>query len=148
MRECATGTAERRGLTRTTHRDRRTGHVRKGCPGTWDGVSALCREIGTSRQGTTEPVGRREVGVSYPDEGTPQGGVISPLLANIYLHTVLDDWFVRDVQPALTRTAEMIRFADDLVVVFESKQDAERFLAVLPKRLGRYGQPPARVAGS
>lgn len=77
--------------------------------------------------------------LSYPDEGTPQGGVISPLLANIYLHTVLDEWFVRDVQPALARTAEMIRFADDLVVVFESKQDAERFLAVLPKRLARYG---------
>ena len=77
--------------------------------------------------------------LSYPDEGTPQGGVISPLLANIYLHTVLDGWFVRDVQPALARQAEMIRYADDLVVVFESKQDAERFLAVLPRRLGRYG---------
>jgi group II intron reverse transcriptase/maturase len=77
--------------------------------------------------------------LSYPEEGTPQGGVISPLLANIYLHTVLDDWFVRDVQPALTRKAEMVRYADDAVVVFESKQDAERFLAVLPKRFGRYG---------
>jgi group II intron reverse transcriptase/maturase len=77
--------------------------------------------------------------LSYPDEGTPQGGVISPLLANIYLHTVLDEWFVRDVQPALARKAEMVRYADDLVVLFESKQDAERFLAVLPKRFGRYG---------
>lgn len=77
--------------------------------------------------------------LSYPDEGTPQGGVISPLLANIYLHTVLDDWFVRDVQPALRRTATMVRYADDVAVLFESKQDAERFLAVLPKRLGKYG---------
>lgn len=77
--------------------------------------------------------------LSYPEEGTPQGGVISPLLANIYLHTVLDEWFVRDVQPVLARKAEMVRFADDLVVLFESKQDAERFLAVLPKRFGRYG---------
>ena len=77
--------------------------------------------------------------LSYPEEGTPQGGVISPLLANIYLHTVLDEWFVRDVQPALTHKAEMVRFADDLVVLFESKYDAERFLAVLPKRFGRYG---------
>ncbi len=77
--------------------------------------------------------------LSYPDEGTPQGGVISPLLANIYLHTVLDEWFVRDVQPALSRGAAMVRYADDFVVLFESKQDAERFLAVLPKRFGKYG---------
>ncbi len=77
--------------------------------------------------------------LSYPDEGTPQGGVISPLLANIYLHDVLDDWFVRDVRPVLVGRAEMVRFADDFVVLFENKQDAERFLAVLPKRFGKYG---------
>ena len=77
--------------------------------------------------------------LSHPDDGTPQGGVISPLLANIYLHTVLDEWFVKDVKPALTRKAEMVRYADDFVVLFESKQDAERFLAVLPKRFGKYG---------
>jgi hypothetical protein len=65
--------------------------------------------------------------------------VISPLLANVYLHTVLDEWFVRDVRPALARRAEMVRYADDLVVLFESKHDAERFLAVLPKRFGKYG---------
>lgn len=51
--------------------------------------------------------------LSYSDEGTPQGGVISPLLANIYLHDVLDEWFVRDVKPALTGRAELFRFADD-----------------------------------
>jgi group II intron reverse transcriptase/maturase len=51
--------------------------------------------------------------LSYPEEGTPQGGVISPLLANVYLHTVLDEWFVRDVRPALARRAEMVRYADD-----------------------------------
>jgi RNA-directed DNA polymerase len=77
--------------------------------------------------------------LSYPDEGTPQGGVISPLLANIYLHDVLDEWFVREVLPALAGHAEMFRFADDFVVLFESKLDAERFLAVLPKRFGKYG---------
>ena len=77
--------------------------------------------------------------LSYPDAGTPQGGVISPLLANIYLHEVLDEWFVRDVQPALTRPAAMVRYADDFVVLFERKVDAERFLAVLPKRFGKYG---------
>lgn len=77
--------------------------------------------------------------LSHPDEGTPQGGVISPLLANIYLHEVLDDWFVRDVRPALARSAEMVRYADDVVVLFEDKRDAERFLATLPKRFGKYG---------
>lgn len=84
--------------------------------------------------------GVREGGVlSHPDEGTPQGGVISPLLANIYLHEVLDEWFVRDIQPALERPATMVRYADDFVVLFESKRDAERFLKVLPKRFGKYG---------
>jgi len=77
--------------------------------------------------------------LSYSDEGTPQGGVISPLLANIYLHEVLDEWFVREVQPALAGRAELFRFADDFAVLFDSKRDAERFLAVLPKRFGKYG---------
>jgi len=77
--------------------------------------------------------------LSYPDEGTPQGGVISPLLANIYLHEVLDEWFVRDVRPALGGNAEMVRYADDVAVLFARKQDAERFLAALPKRFGKYG---------
>jgi len=77
--------------------------------------------------------------LSYPAEGTPQGGVISPLLANIYLHAVLDEWFVRDILPALEGHAEMVRYADDFVVLFTTKDDAERFLAVLPKRFGRFG---------
>jgi RNA-directed DNA polymerase len=77
--------------------------------------------------------------LSYSDEGTPQGGVVSPLLANIYLHEVLDEWFVREVQPALAGRAELFRFADDFAVLFDSKRDAERFLAVLPKRFGKYG---------
>jgi len=77
--------------------------------------------------------------LSHPDEGTPQGGVISPLLANIYLHEVLDEWFVRDVQPALIGRAALVRFADDFAVLFEHRRDAERFLAILPKRFGRYG---------
>ena len=77
--------------------------------------------------------------LSYPDEGTPQGGVISPLLANIYLHTVLDTWFVREIRPRLDGDAVLVRYADDFVVVFARKRDAERFLAVLPKRFGKYG---------
>jgi group II intron reverse transcriptase/maturase len=77
--------------------------------------------------------------LSRPDEGTPQGGVISPLLANIYLHEVLDDWFVRDVRPKLAGEAALVRYADDVAVLFARKQDAERFLEVLPKRFGKYG---------
>lgn len=77
--------------------------------------------------------------VSHPDAGTPQGGVISPLLANIYLHEVLDRWFEREVRPRLAGRAFMVRFADDLVMVFSSERDARRVWDVLPKRLGRYG---------
>jgi RNA-directed DNA polymerase len=77
--------------------------------------------------------------LSHPEEGTPQGGVISPLLANIYLHDVFDEWFVRDVRPALEGQAAAIRYADDLAVLFERKEDAKRFLAVLPKRFGKFG---------
>ncbi len=71
--------------------------------------------------------------------GTPQGGVISPLLANIYLHEVLDKWFVKEIQPRLKGRSFMIRYADDFVMGFEHKEDAERVLAVLPKRMGKYG---------
>jgi RNA-directed DNA polymerase len=77
--------------------------------------------------------------LSHPDAGTPQGGVVSPLLANIYLHEVLDRWFAQDVKPRLFSQALMIRFADDLVMVFASERDARRVWDVLPKRLGRYG---------
>jgi RNA-directed DNA polymerase len=77
--------------------------------------------------------------IEYPDEGTPQGGVISPLLANIYLHEVLDDWFVRDVRPRLKGRATLVRYADDFVFIFEQEEDAKRILDVLPKRLGKYG---------
>lgn len=77
--------------------------------------------------------------LEYPDEGTPQGGVISPLLANIYLHEVLDEWFVREVRPRLTGRATLVRYADDFVFVLERKDDAMRILDVLPKRFGKYG---------
>ena len=77
--------------------------------------------------------------VSHPDAGTPQGGVISPLLANIYLHEVLDEWFEREVKPRLKGRAVLVRYADDSVFVFARKEDAERVLDVLPKRFGKYG---------
>jgi RNA-directed DNA polymerase len=71
--------------------------------------------------------------------GTPQGGVISPLLANIYLHEVLDLWFVRDVQPRLTAQATLLRYADDFVIIFEEESDARRVLEVLPQRFSKFG---------
>jgi RNA-directed DNA polymerase len=77
--------------------------------------------------------------LSRAESGTPQGGVISPLLANIYLHEVLDEWFARTVQPRLAGRAELVRYADDFVIIFEQKADAERMLEVLPKRFGKYG---------
>jgi len=76
---------------------------------------------------------------SEPDEGTTQGSVLSPLLGNIYLHYVLDTWFYREVMPRLKGRAELIRYCDDFIVVFERKDDAERVTGVLPKRMGRYG---------
>jgi RNA-directed DNA polymerase len=77
--------------------------------------------------------------VSYPDSGSPQGGVVSPLLSNIFLHYVLDVWFERDVKPRLRDRAFLIRYADDVVIGFRDGRDAQRVLEVLPKRLGKYG---------
>jgi group II intron reverse transcriptase/maturase len=77
--------------------------------------------------------------VRHPDTGTPQGGVISPILSNIYLHEVLDRWFEEEVKPRLRGNAHLCRYADDAVIVFERHEDAQRVLDVLPKRFGRYG---------
>lgn len=77
--------------------------------------------------------------MQYSEQGTPQGGSISPLLSNIYLHYVLDRWFRDDVKPRMRGGAFMVRFADDAVLGFANKEDAERVLAVLPKRFARFG---------
>ncbi len=77
--------------------------------------------------------------LSYPDAGTPQGGVISPLLANVYLHEVLDAWFERDVKPRLRGGAFLVRYADDAALVFSREDDARRVMEVLPKRFGKHG---------
>jgi len=77
--------------------------------------------------------------VRYPDGGTPQGGVISPLLANVYLHEVLDVWFEQEVRPRLDGSASLIRYADDAVMVFARESDARRVMNVLPKRFAKYG---------
>jgi hypothetical protein len=99
--------------------------------------------------------------VSYPDAGSPQGGVISPLLANVFLHYVLDIWFRQEVQPRLRGRAHLIRYADDFVILFRHEDDARRVMEVLPKRFGKYGltlhpdktrlisfrRPPFKAAG-
>jgi group II intron reverse transcriptase/maturase len=77
--------------------------------------------------------------VSYPEAGTPQGGVISPLLSNVYLHYVLDVWFEQVVKPRLKGRAFLVRYADDFVMGFACEEDARRVLDVLPKRFGKYG---------
>src|SRR5580700_9526496 len=73
------------------------------------------------------------------ETGTGQGQTISPLLANIYLHFVLDEWFENEVKPRLKGAAYEIRFADDAVLCFQYKEDAEKVMEVLPKRFAKYG---------
>ena len=77
--------------------------------------------------------------LTQPDSGTPQGGVISPLLANVYLHEVLDEWFVEAVLPRMRGRSFMVRFADDAVLVFADEEDARRVAEVLSKRCAKYG---------
>jgi RNA-directed DNA polymerase len=77
--------------------------------------------------------------VSYPTEGTPQGGSISPLISNVFLHYALDEWFSGLVQPLLKGESFIIRFADDYLLGFTNKEDAMRVMEVLPKRLGKFG---------
>lgn len=77
--------------------------------------------------------------LSYSDKGTPQGGVGSPLLANIYLHTILDEWFEKVVRPRMAGRCFLARFADDFVIGFELEKDARRIMDVLPKRFERFG---------
>lgn len=72
-------------------------------------------------------------------DGVPQGGVVSPLLSNIFLHYVLDEWFVRDVLPRMKGRCFIVRFADDFVIGCEREEDARRIMEVLPKRFNRYG---------
>ena len=86
------------------------------------------------KAGILEPEGY----VKHPVTGTPQGGIVSPILSNLYLHTVLDEWFQRDVKPRLKGRAIMCRYADDWVCAFQYRDDARRFYNVLPKRLERF----------
>ena len=76
---------------------------------------------------------------AHSDQGSPQGGIISPLLANIYLHYVLDLWFEKKYKTSSGNYMELIRYCDDFVVLFESQKDAKRFLEELRERLAKFG---------
>lgn len=80
----------------------------------------------------------RDGTVLHPQTGTPQGGVVSPILANIYLHYALDHWFERVVKAHCQGQAHIIRFADDFVCAFQYRREAERFYRTLPKRLAKF----------
>lgn len=77
--------------------------------------------------------------VHYPETGTPQGSVVSPILSNVVLHHVIDEWFTQQVQPRLCGRSTLVRYCDDFVMLFANRSDAERVQAVLGKRLGRFG---------
>ena len=76
--------------------------------------------------------------VVHPETGTPQGGTVSPVLANVYLHYALDLWFEQVVKPHCQGEALLCRYADDWVCAFRLQEDAERFFRVLPKRLAKF----------
>ena len=77
--------------------------------------------------------------IHYPIKGSIQGGVISPLLANVYLHYVLDQWFEEQVAPRLISKATLIRYADDGLLIMKNDKDITRVMEVLPKRFTRFG---------
>jgi group II intron reverse transcriptase/maturase len=111
------------------HEHLRTFYKQRVCDGVIMRVLGKWLKAGVMENGTTY----------YPEEGTPQGGVISPLLSNLYLHEVLDKWFEEEIKPRLKGKSQLIRFADDFVVLFKTKEDAIRVQNVLEKRFGRYG---------
>jgi len=76
--------------------------------------------------------------LSYPKKGTPQGGVISPMISNIFLHHVLDEWYEKEVKPRLKGRSFLIRFADDFIIGCEREEDARKVMEVLPKRFNRF----------
>ena len=71
--------------------------------------------------------------------GTPQGGVISPLLSNLFLHVVLDEWFVEVVKPRMSEDSFMVRYADDALLLFKNREDALKVFDVIHKRFLKYG---------
>jgi RNA-directed DNA polymerase len=112
---------------------------------TWEHLSAILQQRVNDGSilrliGMWMHVGVLEAGqVVSREEGVPQGAPISPILANIFLHIVLDDWFQKEVRPRMKGNCFLVRFADDFVAGFTLKSEAERVYAVLPKRFERFG---------
>jgi RNA-directed DNA polymerase len=77
--------------------------------------------------------------VTHPDAGVPQGSGVAPVLANVFLHVILDAWFEQVVKPRLAGEATLYRFADDVVIFCAVERDAQRLMTVLPKRLAKFG---------
>lgn len=92
------------------------------------------------KAGVLEPDGQ----VVHPATGTPQGGIVSPVLANIYLHYVLDLWFEKVVKPQCEGKVKIVRYADDFVCAFQYRAEAEKFYQSLSKRLGKFGLETAQ----
>jgi RNA-directed DNA polymerase len=95
--------------------------------------------LGLIRQWLKARIRQPDGSFEKPTKGTPQGGVISPVLANIYLHYVVDLWFAHVVKPRMKGNCMLIRYADDFVVAFHYYDDAMRFYRTLPKRLEKFG---------
>jgi len=95
--------------------------------------------LGLIEQWLKAPVIEVDGSSHRPDKGTPQGGVISPMLANIYLHYVLDHWFERKIRPKLKARSLLIRYADDYILAFQNHRDARALYGSLPARLKKFG---------
>lgn len=81
----------------------------------------------------------KDGGIQYNDEGTPQGGIVSPMLSNIYLHELLDKWYAEVVLKRIRERSFMVRYADDAILGFENKETAEKVLEALEKRFAKFG---------
>jgi retron-type reverse transcriptase len=103
-------------------------------------IQQSVRDGGRRRRiGKGLPAGVREAGVRrHPDQGTPQGGVSAPMLANVFLPHVLDEWCVKDVPPRMQGRCFLRRFADDCIIGGACEAEARRMMAVLPKRFPRF----------
>ena len=77
--------------------------------------------------------------ITHPITGSPQGGIVSPVIANIYLHYALDLWFEKVVKPSCNGTVYCCRYADDFVCAFQSEPEARRFYRQIKERLGKFG---------
>ena len=128
----------RNGLVRRSRRGPRTGHRHTRVPqelGTPYVSTSTSSGVGSQ---TTKPGVLEGRELTYSEAGTPQGGVISPLLANVYLHYVLDVWFEEVVKPCLKGRAFLVRYADDFVMGFACEEDR-------PPRAGRAAEAVRQV---